>query len=132
MLVQYRRCLSRLVIIIGFGMSGILLAQEGYPLDGAWRGYRIDADDQQSLVVMVMKWDGETVNGTINPGRDSIRFRAASLQPETWTVRIAAMDRDGQPIEIVGELTDIGSYRRRIAGTWTEGGSDYPFELTRE
>ena len=42
-------------------------AQEGFPLDGTWRG-EWGADTGKSTVVIVMKWDGKNVNGMINPG----------------------------------------------------------------
>jgi len=105
------------------------LAQEGFPLDGTWRG-AWGAD--QSLVVMVMKWDGETINGTINPGPRSFPFSTAVLEPGNWSVHIEATDRDGANVVIDGRLEDIGSYNRYIEGTWTLNGTSHPFKITRE
>ncbi len=105
-------------------------AQEGYPLDGTWRGMIGEPASKQ--VVVVMKWDGETINGTINPGPSSRPFESASLDAETWTVRIEADSTDGVPVTIQGRLEDIGSYNRTITGTWTEGDTEYAFRMTRQ
>ena len=45
----------------------------------------------------------------------------------TWTVRI-----DAKGIAAEGRLEDIGSYHRRIVGTWTQGGTKGDFKLTRD
>lgn len=109
----------------------LAVAQEGYPLDGTWRGNWGD-EATSNHVVIVMKWDGERINGTINPGPRSVAFTAATLAPSKWTVHFEAVSREGDPIAIDGELTDIGSYNRSIVGTWTHAGTSYPFKITRE
>src|SRR5690606_33694395 len=107
-------------------------AQEGFPLDGTWRGEWGPSGENASRVVVVMSWDGERINGMINPGRRSIDFARADLDPSTWTVRIEAVDRDGRPIEIEGTLHDIGAYDRYITGTWTVAGEAHAFRITRQ
>jgi len=106
-------------------------AQEGFPLDGTWRG-DWGADASKSTVVIVMKWDGKNVNGMINPGPNAVRFSAPVLEPRDWTVHIEAQSRDGQPIVIDAKLDDIGSYNRTLTGTWKQAGVDHPFKMARE
>ena len=79
-----------------------------------------------------MKWNGETVTGRINPGPNSIDFSSARLEPSDWGVHIEAQTRDGEAIRIDGTLEDIGSYNRRVVGTWRQGDSTYDFSITRE
>jgi hypothetical protein len=107
------------------------LAQEGFPLDGTWRG-RWGDPLAPNHVVIVMQWNGETVTGRINPGPRSIDFTDAVLEPSNWAVRIEAVDAAGERILIEGTLEDIGSYNRSITGTWTQGGSAHPFTISRE
>jgi hypothetical protein len=107
-------------------------AQEGYPLDGTWRGEWGPADGQRTPVVIVMKWDGDNISGQINPGPASLPFDQASLDPSNWTVHIEAATADGTAITIDGSLGDIGSYNRWIEGTWDQGGTEHPFKITRE
>jgi hypothetical protein len=117
--------------VIALGLAPATPAQEGYPLDGTWRGQWGD-ESAANHVVIVMKWDGVTINGTINPGPRSIPFTAAALEPADWTVRFEAETADGESIEIEGTLTDIGSYNRSIEGTWAMAGTAYAFKITRE
>jgi len=114
-----------LIALPGFG-------QEGFPLDGTWRGEWGRPGSQANHVVIVMKWNGETVTGRINPGPNSIDFQEARLEPSDWGVHIAAISPDGEPIRIEGTLTDIGSWNRRVTGTWRVGDAVYEFQITRE
>lgn len=107
-------------------------AQEGYPLDGTWRGEWGQAGGEQTLAVVVMNWDGSTINGRINPGRNTINFTSASLNPADWSVHIEAQTREGETIVIDGVLADLGSYHRSLTGTWTSGGVESQLVLTRE
>ena len=108
-----------------------VLSQEGFPLDGTWRG-EWGADAGKSTVVIVMKWDGKNVNGMINPGPNVVRFSGPVLEPNDWTVHIEAQSRDGQPIVIDAKLDDIGSYNRTLTGTWKQAGVDHPLKMARE
>ena len=107
-------------------------AQEGYPLDGTWRGQWGQPGAEQTLAVVVMEWNGTTINGRINPGRNTINVTSASLSATDWTVHIEAQTREGEPIVIDGVLEDLGSYHRTLTGTWTSGGVENQLVLTRE
>jgi len=117
-------------------IASLLLAlcvssQEGFPLDGTWRGEWGQAGNKNPVVI-VMKWDGKNVNGMINPGRNVVRFTGPVLEPSHWTVHIEAKSADGQPIVIDAKLDDIGSYNRTLTGSWKQGGVDQPFKMARE
>jgi len=108
-------------------------AQEGFPLDGTWRGER-PADDRGTpvTIVMVLQWDGKNITGVINPGPRAIPITDARLIPEGWRVTVAAQTPDGKPISFEGKIEDLGAYDRKIAGTWTEGGHAYAVRMVRE
>ena len=112
-------------------LSSAVLAQEGYPLDGTWRG-EWGPVGATNRVVIVMKWDGETINGTLNPGPNSISFSSAQLDPSNWTVHIEATGASGETIVIDGTLENIGAYNRTIQGTWEQDGSSNPLSIARE
>ncbi len=113
--------------------SGMLAhAQEGYPLDGTWRGEYGEPGAKGTLAVVVMEWDGSVINGRINPGRNTINFSSAALNAENWAVHFEATAADGQPIRVDGVLENIGSYNRTITGTWKVGDVESPIVLTRE
>lgn len=120
------------VFLLAAALPAVGMSQEGFPLDGTWRGEWGPAGADGQHVVIVMSWDGERINGMINPGPRSLDFEQAQLEPGTWTVRIAAVDQDGRRIEIEGTLEDIGAYNRHIAGTWRLDGQTHEFRITRE
>ncbi len=109
-----------------------LSAQEGYPLDGTWRGEWGQSGGEGTLAVVVMGWDGTTISGRINPGRNTINFTSATLNPVDWSVHIEAQTREGEIIVIEGVLADLGSYHRTLTGTWTSGGVENQLVLARE
>jgi len=132
MLTNYMNSVFNLSILSILFLAAPVTAQEGFPLDGTWRGEWGSADGSSTHVVIVMAWDGQNINGVINPGRNSIDIKTAHLIPESWSITIGAEDRDGIPIQIQGQLDNIGSYNRSIEGTWTHGGTINNFTLTRE
>ncbi len=121
--------LCKPVMLSALLLSASAFGQEGYPLDGTWRG---EWGADQTLAVVVMDWDGATINGRINPGRNTINFTSAALNATDWTVHIEAQTREGQPIVIDGKLDELGSYHRTLTGTWTQDGVAHPLTLKRE
>ena len=120
------------VLAFGLGATLPLAAQEGFPLDCTWRGDWGPEGGEKTMVVMVMEWDGVDVGGLINPGRNSLPFDGATLDPADWSVRIETVSGEGEPIVVEGVLEDLGSYNRRLTGTWTQGGVAHPLRLARE
>jgi len=125
LLVKWAAVLSNLLLAVA------IQSQEGFPLDGTWRG-EWGPDGGKTAVVIVMKWDGKNVNGMINPGPNVVRFSGPVLEPKDWTVHIEADSADGQPIVIDAKLDDIGSYNRTLTGTWKQAGVDRPLKMARE
>ena len=126
--MKSKSCSALLLILLSLAAS----AQEGYPLDGTWRGEWGLPGGEMTMAVVVMNWDGEAINGRINPGRNMTFFEEASLDPETWTVRFTSTTKAGEPIVFEGVLGNIGSYNRTLTGTWTIAGVENALTLTRE
>lgn len=107
-------------------------AQEGFPLDGTWRGQREAGAQAPVTIVMVLAWDGKRVSGVINPGPKSIQIARAELIPEGWRVKVEAHTASGETISFSGVIGKLGAYDRTITGTWTEGGRSYHVRMVRE
>ena len=112
--------------------AGAAFAQEGFPLDGTWRGELEGSGKTPVTVVMVLQWDGQKVSGTINPGPDAVPISDAKLVPEGWHVTVAAKNAAGKPIAFEGVIGDLGAYNRTITGTWSEGGRTFKVRMVRE
>jgi hypothetical protein len=113
-------------------VAAVAHAQEGFPLDGTWRGQRQAGTETPVTIVMVLSWDGKTVSGLIDPGPDSIQIAKADLIPDGWRVKIEAHKKTGETISFTGVIGKLGAYDRTITGTWTEGVHSYHVSMTRE
>jgi len=113
-------------------VAAVAVAQEGFPLDGTWRGERQAAGETPATVVMIMQWDGQKVTGVINPGPKAIQISDAKLIPDGWRVTVAATTASGENIAFEGTIAELGAYNRSISGTWTEGGRKYSVRMVRE
>lgn len=107
-------------------------AQEGFPLDGTWRGERTGAGQPAATIVLILQWDGQNVTGTINPGPKAIPIAEAKLIPDGWRVTLSARTAAGEPISFDGTIGELGAYDRSITGTWKEGGREYRVRMIRE
>ena len=127
-----RRLLIGNLLVASWLFSVAAVAQEGFPLDGTWRGEHAAAKGAPTTVVVIMQWDGKQVAGTINPGPNGIEFTGATLDPDGWKVHLAAKDAKGKEVILEGVVSDLGKYSRVITGKWTEGGKTRDIRFVRE
>jgi hypothetical protein len=123
-----RRVLAPLLWAIAFGVS----AQEGFPLDGTWRGETTATDGSHRTIVLVMQWDGKQIAGTVNPGPNGTDFTNGKLNPEGWKFTLDAKTAKGVPLHFDGTISNLGKYNRVLAGKWTEGGSSFDIRFVHE
>jgi hypothetical protein len=124
-----------LCILATLAVATPILAQalndgQGHPLKGVWLGDWGTGQGQRTSVIIEMNWDGKAITGTINPGPDAVRFTKADLNPSNWTVHFEAESK-GVRYVIDGKIEDLGSLRRYIVGTWTQGSQKGDFKITR-
>lgn len=131
------RVTRRLLLLVAFVLAAASpQAQEGHPLTGTWGGDWGPADGERTHLTLVVAWEGDTLTATVNPGIEPVALTRVELNPGTWTVHLEGIGKDesGQPVAIAadGRLEDLGSYHRRLVGTWTQGTAKGTFTLTRE
>jgi hypothetical protein len=121
------------VVAACFALAVTVTAQFGHPLKGSWSGDWGPDKTRRTRVLLQMNWDGKTITGAINPGPNAIPLTRATLDPDSWTVRLEAEGKDaaGRTVRsvIAGKLENIGAYRRVLSGTWTEGSTKGDFRL---
>jgi len=98
----------------------VSVAQEGFPLDGTWRSESTAKDGSHRTIVLVMQWDGKSVTGTVNPGPKGVDFTGGTLNPEGWKFTLDVKNAKGGPIHFEGTISDLGKYKRVVAGKWTD------------
>jgi len=124
-------------------------AQEGYPLAGTWYG-DYGTGSQKSDLTVIMKWDGKSVTGIVNPGPNAIPIKSAVMDitpgkpapegrnsttgiPPVFKVHLEfdAPGAAGGAAHTVfdGTIQNPVAGNRRISGTWTRGGERGTFQL---
>jgi len=118
-------------------------AQEGYPLTGNWYGdYGTGA--QKKDLTFVMKWDGSTPSGIMNPGPGSTPITSITMDiipgkaggrslnnpdaeaaiPPIFNVKIVVGD-----LTLEGKMMNPVGGNRSIVGTYTKGAEKGPFQI---
>lgn len=123
-----RTLLAGVLLLLGLTAA----AQEGFPLDGTWRGTVAGPGGTQRTIVLVMMWDGKSVTGTINPGRDGTDFTGGTLDPDGWKFTLDVQDAKNGPVRFEGVIEDLGKYDRLLVGKWTDGAGTIDIRFKHE
>ena len=125
-----------LSFITALSVAPPLAAQEGHPLKGSWLGTWAKSANHADDVLVVLKWDGKAITGTINPGTDNIPIKNATLTPEGWLVHFEGdgKDKAGKPITYVidGKIENIHLPKRTVVGTWKSQKESGAFNIERQ
>lgn len=121
-----------------------LLAQEGHPLKGSWIGQWESNQTHGESVLVILDWDGQNIEGVINPGTDNIRIDQATLDPQDWTVRLEADapasgngsgngNGNGNVRYVIeGRIQNLELPSRSIVGTWQHDTASGDFTIQRQ
>jgi hypothetical protein len=129
------RTIATLAALIAAATAGVGSAQTGHPAKGSWIGYWGPASQMRNRILLVLDWEDRGLVGTINPGRNAVSVRNASIDYATWTMTVEAdMPLDGggtAPYVATGKLENLGSWvNRRYTGTYTHGDESGVFRMT--
>jgi hypothetical protein len=143
----------RAFLLFAFVMAvaAAAIAQEGHPLAGTWYGDYGTGNQKRDLTI-VMKWDGRSVTGTINPGPNATPVKSAVMDitpgkpaaegvnstlgiPPIFHVRLEFDAPNGAagsgPVVFEGTIKNPVAGNRTIVGTWTRGAERGNFQLRR-
>ena len=113
---------------------GTAVAQAGHPAKGSWSGYWGPSEAQKRRILLVLDWKNNEVVGTINPGPNEVKIEKATLDVNTWTLRLEAdmPTAAGKTARYVatGKLENLGSWNnRRYSGTYELGAEHGTFAV---
>ena len=128
--------LIAMAAMLGLGLLGSVVAQEGHPLKGSWLGEWQGNGVHGDNILLILDWDGKAITGMINPGTDNIPLKTGSLEPNGWVVKLEAdgKDKDGSAVRYVieGKLENIELPNRAINGTWSSNKGRGTFMASRQ
>jgi len=142
MRISYPRLSVALVVVVAAFVAINASAQEGHPLDGTWYG-EYTAGKQTTDITVIMKWDGKSVTGLINPGPNSKPLGSVVLditpgkpapQGQGSTTGIppvfkARFEVDGMTFE--GTIKNPVAGNRQLIGTWKRANQSGTFQIRR-
>lgn len=137
-----RTCLCLVVVAVAALIASAGSAQEGHPLDGTWYG-DYTTGRQVTDITVIMKWDGKSITGLLNPGPNSKPLTAVVMditpgkpapQGQGSTTGIppvfkARFDVDGMTFE--GTIKNPVAGNRQLTGTWRRGNQSGTFQIRR-
>jgi len=117
-------------------------AQEGHPTTGTWYGDYTSGTTKTDVTV-IMKWDGKSITGSINPGPNAKPIKSAVMditpgkpapqgqQSTAGTPPIfhVKFEVDGMMFE--GTIKNPVAVNRQITGTWSRGAEKGTFQIRR-
>ncbi len=107
-------------------------AQEGYPLDGTWRGETTAGDGSHRTIVLILQWDGKVIAGTMNPGPNGTDFTTGRLDPDGWKFTFNLKTKKNESVQFDGAIGNLGKYNRFLSGKWTENGRSFDIRFVHE
>jgi hypothetical protein len=123
-------------VFLSFLSLAAAQGQEGHPMSGVWVGDWGFSASERKRVVIVLEWEGTDLSGVINPGPNAVQVKLASADPSDWSLHMEAdtVNATGQPATwiIDGQIDDLGTYNRTIAGSWNVGNEQGTFSITRQ
>ena len=130
-----KRLVGLMLLLAALVFAQMAWAQEGHPLVGSWHGsWTVNGKEHDAT--FVLKWDGKTISGLINPGLDGFKVENATLEPKTWTLHMegTAKDESGKPVkvQIDTKIEHVTNVQRTMTGTWTQGGVKAPLKMKRD
>jgi len=89
--IRFSLSVVALVAVLAVVSSLPVAAQEGHPLKGTWYGdFGSTPTGPRRDLTVVMNWDGKIVTGTVNPGKNAVPVKTATLDIKPGTPAIPA------------------------------------------
>ena len=100
-------------------------------LSGEWVGQWGPSPSRQTAVTLELRWDGTTLNGTVNPGRNALELSKASFDPQSQTVTME-LDGPNADREVVHYVVKGKVEGNTMSGTFDRAGETGTFSLEKQ
>lgn len=101
------------------------------PLSGTWTGDWGPSADDRNDVTVELKWDGNALTGTVNPGPDAVALAKCTFNPQTGSVHMEA-DAKGRRGNDIHYLIDGKVENDTMTGSWNHDKRKGDFKITKK
>jgi hypothetical protein len=101
------------------------------PLTGTWTGDWGPSPSDRNKVTVELKWDGEALTGTVNPGPNAVELQKCTFDAKTSAVHMEAdaTDRRGNEIHY---MIDGKVENNTMTGSWNHDNREGDFKISKE
>ena len=117
------------LLVVGISVSVLSAADD--PLTGTWVGDWGPNSMDRNQVTVELKWDGNKLTGTVNPGPNAVELKNTTFDAKTGAVHFEAdaTSRRGTPIHyIIDGKVEKGT----MSGSWSHDNRKGDFKITKK
>jgi hypothetical protein len=123
--------LALLTVALATGIFVIVLNAAPDPLSGTWTGDWGPNEYDRNQVTVELKWDGQNLTGTVNPGPNAVELKKTTFDPKTGAIHMeadAASRRGGQ----VHYIIDGKVEGNNMTGSWSHDNRKGDFKIAKK
>jgi hypothetical protein len=123
--------LALLTVVLATGIFVVVLNAAADPLSGTWAGDWGPSEYDRNQVTVELKWDGQNLTGTVNPGPNAVELKKTTFDPKTGAIHMeadAASRRGGQ----VHYIIDGKVVGNNMTGTWNHDNRKGDFKIAKK
>src|SRR3989442_10420672 len=126
--ISMRVRITSLLFVVLFGHISLASAQKADPLTGTWKGDWGPSPTDRNAIIVLLKWNGKTLTGTVNPGPDAIPIENASFDPQSMKIHLEATKTSPNFVYVVDGVVE----KDKMIGSWSRPNGKGDFKLTRD
>jgi hypothetical protein len=120
-----------LPLVVCLLLVASVFAQPGDPLSGTWVGDWGPSVSDRNQVTVELKWDGNALSGTVNPGPNAIALQKATFDPKTKAVHFEA-DAKGRNGNVRHYMIDGKVEDGTMSGSWNHETRKGDFKIAKK
>jgi hypothetical protein len=124
----------KLILMTAFlvmGISVFAMHAADDPLSGTWAGDWGPSEWDRNQVTVELKWDGNNLTGTVNPGPNAVELKKATFDAKSGAIHFEA-DATGRRGNQIHYVIDGKLEKGTMTGSWSHDNRKGDFKITKK